>query len=266
MMNQPLMMRAAGGRAAITLISALATAGCVTPGDIQGVAGGLIPSVGSSSQTPNASASASDASLTPAERRMREQSRAFEKTVWEGVLVGGGAGAVAGGIYGAMHGGRAEDVLKGAAIGGAVGAAAGGLAGAYVAEKQKQYASKEDQLDAMIADVRKSNDATQALITSVRQVIAEDKRRLAAVRKQVSKGKATQTELAATRRRITDNQAVIAQASAGAKEKQSMFQGAERQYRQSHPGTSTAGMQKELDAYNKNIKTLDGLAKSVSVA
>ncbi|WP_295391800.1 glycine zipper domain-containing protein [uncultured Thiodictyon sp.] len=265
-MSRPLTIRETGP-ATIALIAALATAGCVTPGDIQGVAStatGWLPSGGGSSQTP--AQDASDASLTPAERRLREQSHAFQKTVWEGVLVGGGAGAVAGGIYGALHGGRAEDVLKGAAIGGAAGAAVGGLAGAYVAQKQKQYASKEDQLESMTADVRKTNAETQALITSVREVIAEDKRRLATVQKQVRKGQATQTELVAARRRIADNQAVVAQASSGAKEKQTMFQGAQRQYQKDHPGTSTAAMQQQLDAYNKNIKTLDGLAKSVSVA
>jgi hypothetical protein len=59
---------------------------------------------------------------------------------------------------------------------------------------------------------------------------------------------------------------VIAQASKGAREKQTMFQGAERQFKQENPGTDTAGMQRELDAYNNKLKTLDGLAGSVSVA
>jgi hypothetical protein len=45
-----------------------------------------------------------------------------------------------------------------------------------------------------------------------------------------------------------------------------MFQGAERQFRQDHPGTDTARMQRELDTYNKNLKTLDSLAQNVSVA
>ncbi|WP_295458263.1 hypothetical protein [uncultured Thiodictyon sp.] len=266
-MHRPIVVRSAAGAAVIALMGALTSTGCVTPGNIQGMAGtlpGWIPDAGSSSQT--SAQAASDASLTPAERRMREQSNAFQKTVWEGVLVGAGTGSVAGGLYGIIRGERAENVLKDAAIGAAAGAAAGGIAGTYVAHKQQQYASKEDQLDAMIADVRKSNEETQSLIASVRQVIAEDKRRLAAVQKQVRLGKATAAELSTTRRHIADNQAVVVRASSGAREKQTMFQEAERQYRQSHPGTDTARMQRELDTYNKNIKTLDGLAQSVSVA
>ncbi len=249
----------ASRRVLVVLVASALSAGCVTPGDIQGVSGAApswLSTMGGSS--PTAAQSASDESLTPAERRMREQSKAFQKTVWEGVLIGAGAGT----LWGVVQGDKAEDVLKKALIGGAV----GGLAGAYVAHKQKQYSSKEDQLDSMIADVRKSNEETQALIVSVREVIAEDKRRLAAVQTGVRKGQATQGELDSTRRRVAENKTVIAQASKGAREKQAMFQGAEKQYRQDNPGSDTARMQRELDAFNNNIKTLDGLAGSVSVA
>jgi hypothetical protein len=189
---------------------------------------------------------------------MRDQSRAFQKTVWEGVLIGAGVGT----LWGVIQGDKAKDVLTKAAIGGAV----GGLAGAYVAHKQKQYSNKEDQLNSMITDVRASNKETADFIASVRQVVDEDKRRLAAVEGRVRKGQATQEELQSTRRRVADNQKVIAQASKGAREKQTMFQGAERQYRQNNPGADTGGLQRELDAFNRNISTLDGLAQSVAVA
>jgi len=260
-MRRPLSMRLPGRRVTIALIAALSGAGCVTTGDIQGLSGiagagvGWLPSLGGGRTQPDDTA---EASLTPAERRMREQSRAFQKTVWEGALLGAGVGT----LYGVLRGERAQDVVKDALIGGAV----GGLAGVYVARKQQQYSSKEDQLDSMIADVRKSNDETQALIASVRAVIAEDQRRLAAVQTQVRKGQATAAALADTRSRIGDNQRIIAQASTGARDKQTLFRDAERRFRQDHPGTDTARMQRELDAYNNNIKTLDSLADSVSVA
>ncbi|WP_216644832.1 hypothetical protein [Candidatus Thiodictyon syntrophicum] len=259
-MRRPLLMRL-GGRVLITLTAALSGAGCVTPGDLQGAAGaasGWLPSIGSAQASRTPTDDTADASLTPAERRLREQSRAFQKTVWEGALIGAGAGT----LYGLLRRERAQDVVRDALIGGAV----GGLAGAYIAHKQQQYSGKEDQLDSMIADVRKSNEETQSLIVSVRQVIAEDKRRLAAVEQQVRKGQASQAQLVDTRRRLADNQRVVAQASSGAREKQTMFQGAERQFRQDHPGTDTARMQRELDTYNKNLKTLDSLAQNVSVA
>lgn len=256
-------------------------AGCVTTGDVidQSVAGAsdLISGVTAGSLPGSAAAADSAAGggpgragdgtgvqasaepdLTPEERRMREQSRAFQKTVWQGALIGAGAGA----LWGLLQGDDTRGVLTKAAIGGA----AGGLAGLYVAEKQKEFANQEDQLDAMIADVRQSNAKTEELIASARQVIAEDKRQLAAVQRRYRAGQATQAELAQTRRRIADNQAVIAQASSGAREQYQMFNGAEREFRQQNPGTDTGALQRELETYNQQIETLDGLADSVAVA
>jgi hypothetical protein len=251
------------GSIPIVLFCELIMSGCLSTGDLQGVAGsmagaasGWIPGSGGSALT--AASVEDEAALTPAERRMRQQSRAFQKTVWEGALIGASAGT----LYGVIRGERAQDVARDALIGGA----AGGLAGVYVAHLQQKYATKEDQLEAMTADVQKSNQETQAFIASVREVINEDQRRLAAVEQQVRKGQATQAQLQATRRQIAANGQVVAQASKGAREKASMFAGAERQYRKDHPGTDTARLQRELDGFNKNIKTLDGLAQSVSVA
>jgi formylglycine-generating enzyme required for sulfatase activity len=65
--------------------------------------------------------------LTTPERRMREQSRNFERTVWEGALIGAAGGA----LWGIIKRDETSDVLKKAAIGAAV----GGLAGAYIAHK-----------------------------------------------------------------------------------------------------------------------------------
>ncbi|HYN79544.1 MAG TPA: hypothetical protein VES73_17315, partial [Lamprocystis sp. (in: g-proteobacteria)] len=219
---------------------------------------GLGAITGGSGGDPAQTAGSLAAPLSPAEQRLRQQSQAFQRTVWEGALIGAGAGT----LWGVIQGDKPKDVLTKALVGGAV----GGLAGAYVASKQKAFSSREDQLDAMIADVRKSNQETEELITSVRQVIAEDKKRLAAVNNRYRKGQATQVEVADARRRISDNQKVIAQASTGARGKQSMFQGAERQFQQDNPGTDTGRMRRELDAYGKKLKTLDGLAGSVAVA
>lgn len=199
-----------------------------------------------------------DASLTPSEQQLRKQSQAFQKTVWEGVLIGASAGA----LLGIVQGKDTEGILKRALIGGAV----GGLAGAYIANKQKQYSDKEDQLDSMIADVHQSNKDTADLIASARQVVDEDKRRLASVQKRYKAGQATQSELNTTRKRAAENKAVVSEATKGAKEKYSMFEGAEREYRQQNPGTDTARLQSELRAYNQQIQTLDGVANTVSAA
>ncbi|WP_174284512.1 glycine zipper domain-containing protein [Thiocystis violascens] len=252
------MLKIAPGAVLGALVLGALAGGCVTPGDqlgnsvagatswIQGVGGGAVP------------AAAAEADLTPAERRLREQSRAFQKTVWEGVLIGAGAGT----LWGVIQGDKGSDLLKKALVGGAV----GGLAGAYIGHKQNQYSDKEDQLDSMIADVRQSNTETKELIASVRTVIAEDKRRLADVQKRYKKGQATDAEVAGVRQRIAANGSVVAQASKGAREKQGMFQGAEKTYRQQNPATDTARLQGEIQTFNRQIETLDGLASSISVA
>ncbi len=232
--------------------------GCVSTGDrvgesVSGAGSWMSGLTGGASTT-----AAPDSSLTPAEQRLRKQSQAFQKTVWEGVLIGASAGA----LLGIFQGKDTEGILKRALIGGAV----GGLAGAYVASKQKQYSDKEDQLDSMIADVQQSNKETEELIGSARQVLAEDKRRLASVRSRYKAGQASEADLTSTRSRVSENEAVVSQATKGAREKYSMFEGAEREYRQQNPGTDTAGLQKELRAYNQQIETLDGLANTVSAA
>lgn len=240
------------------LVVGVLTGGCVTPGGQVGDALTGVSSWMSGAASGTSSETAQDASLTPAERRMREQSKAFQKTVWEGVLIG----AAAGSIWGIVQGDKGSDVLKKALIGGAV----GGLAGAYIGHKQNQFSSKEDVLDSMTADVRKSNKETTELIASVREVIAEDKRRLADVQKRYKQGRATEAEVASTRKRISSNQAVVAQASKGAREKYQMFQGAEQEFRKQNPATSTVGLQTELKTYNSQIATLDGLAGSIAQA
>jgi hypothetical protein len=247
------------GRLTIALMSVLLTAGCVTTSGVDHSKTGTAPKSstdsGDNSQTP--AQTASPESLTPSERRMREQSNAFQKTVWQGALIGAGTTGLIAVLVG-------EETAMLASLFG--GGAAGGLSGSYVAHKQKQFSNKEDVLNSMIADVRKSNAETQEFIVSVREVIAEDQRRLAAVEQQVRKGQATQAELDNTRRRIADNKRIITQASQGARERQVMFQGAETIFHRNHPDSDTGGLQRELDAFNINIKTLESLAQSVSTA
>jgi uncharacterized membrane protein len=211
------------------------------------------------SQAERRSVSAAGAAqLTPAEERLRQQSRAFERTVWEGVLIGAGAGA----LWGALAGDDTKGILTKTAIGGAV----GGLAGAYIATKQREFASAEDQLDSMIADVRQSNSEAEALIASMRDVIAEDRRRLAAVERRVRAGQATEAELAAARTRAAANRVVARDAVAGAREQYSMFSSAERGFRAENPGVGTSELERELRTYRTQIETLDDLADSMTVA
>jgi hypothetical protein len=228
-------------------------------GEVIGGSGGSSYSgAGRDAETAARSLGTEDFQLTASERRMREQSRNFERTVWEGAMIGAAGGA----LWGVIRGDDTSGVFKKAAIGAAV----GGLAGAYVAHKQKQYSDKEDQLDSMIADVRDSNRNAEALIGSARDVVAEDKRRLSSVERQYKQGAATFEDLQQEKARIRANREVLTKASGGAKEKYSMFEGAKRGYENQNPGANTRKFETELDTYNEHIQTLDKLAMSISVA
>jgi hypothetical protein len=199
-----------------------------------------------------------EAELTPAERRLREQSRRFNRTVWEGVLAGASGGA----LLGWLTGDDTKDVLKGAAIGAVV----GGLAGAYVAQKQKQYSNREDQLDAMIADVRQSNRETKEYIETVRVVVAEDKRKLSAAREKYRKGRISKEELEAQKAAVAKNREIVAESVAGAREKADMFGGAEQQFAEQNPDIQTRELEQELETFNRQINTLDGIVGELDVA
>jgi hypothetical protein len=82
------------------------------------------------------------------------------RTQGEGTMVGAAAGALLGGLIGAATG-NSDDALVGAAIGAAVGGAAGYVYGTHVANQKEKYASREDWLDACIANVAKVNQETR---------------------------------------------------------------------------------------------------------
>ena len=75
-------------------------------------------------------------------------------------MLGVAAGALLGGLIGAATG-DSDDALVGAAIGAAVGGAAGYAYGTHVANQKEKYASREDWLDACIANVEKVNNETR---------------------------------------------------------------------------------------------------------
>ncbi|WP_058555558.1 hypothetical protein [Thiohalocapsa sp. ML1] len=201
---------------------------------------------------------ADEQTLTPAERRLRQQSEAFQRTVWEGALTGATAGSVLGGW---LVGG-----IRGAVAAGTAGGASGSLAGAYVARKQSAFATAEDQLEAMVADVRGSNRAAESLIASAREVIAQDRHTIAALEQRFRGGQATQAELESARRRGEANAVAVRNAVQGAGEKYEMFSGAERIYRTRNQTADTRDLKRELNAFRQQIGVLDGLVGSIDAA
>ena len=196
--------------------------------------------------------------LSPEEIQLRERARRFEMTVWQGVVIGG----VAGTLIGAVAGGDTQDAVGGAMIGGTL----GGIAGVYVASKQEQYADTEDQLESMTKDVRESNRETEALIASIRTVLAEDRRRLAAVEARVRSGQATEDALRQERARVWGNRKVIAQAAQDAGDRYRVFDIAGDRFQSKHPGVAAGDFDAALNDYKQNIDTLDEIADSLERA
>lgn len=117
--------------------------------------------------------------MTPAEKRLYEQSQDFNQTMVEGAV----AGVLVGALLGAAIGGK-----RGAAIGAGAGLAAGLGAGYMVAKQKENYATEEARLDSMVGDVKADNAKLQQLTASAREVIAQDRDRISHVQRELAAG------------------------------------------------------------------------------
>jgi len=188
------------------------------------------------------------AELTPAQQQMRSNADAFNRTVWGGVATGAVAGAVAGFLFGGD--------LKSALIGGAGGAVVGGLAGNYFAGKQQQYASKEAQLDAVIADLRQKNAEGEQLVASLETVVAEHRLVMAELN---TKYQAGTVDEATYRRRIDqigDDQRLINESIDSANEQLNTFQDTRTLVAQNEPAADLSEMDAELERMSASTQRL----------
>jgi uncharacterized protein YceH (UPF0502 family) len=64
----------------------------------------------------------------------------------------------------------------------------------YMDNQRSKYANAEDRLDATIADVRKDNQELQALSDTARSVIADDKRKIEQLKKDIASNKVQRTQ------------------------------------------------------------------------
>jgi archaellum component FlaC len=147
---------------------------------------------------------ASDRQLTPAEQRMREQASTYNQTMMEGALMGCAAGGLVGLLLSNSNN-QVENALMGCAAGGVL----GGGAGAYVADKQEAYANEEQQLDAMITDVRQENERLAGLVSATQDVIAADKERIGQIDRDLASGKITMEQAKMRMAAVDDNTAYL---------------------------------------------------------
>jgi outer membrane lipoprotein SlyB len=256
-------MRPIRFKTSTAVVVALACIGCVSEEEMQ--RDRPPPEVGGRFSIGGFSAPTSDhpygyeGELSAEELALRERSRRFDRTVWQGVLLG----AVAGTVIGAVAGGDAEDAVGGAIIGASLGA----IAGIYVASKQEQFADLEDQIESMTRDVRKSNEEAKALIASAKLVLAEARRRLVVVNRRLAEGKATQKVLQQERARAWGNRKVVEKAVQGGRDQQVVFESAKRSIvEKGAPASDTRALEAELQDYQRNLATLDEIAAQMGKA
>ncbi len=202
---------------------------------------------------------AGDRPLTASEQRMRDQAATYNQTMAEGALTGCAAGALAGILLGATASNqkKGKNALVGAAIGCAAGAVVGGGVGAYVADKQEKYATKELQLDSMIADVREENQRLAGLITAAQQVVAENKARIDEIDQQLAAGKITMEQAKTKMAAVDDNRSYLDSTLTELHKRRDTYAEAAKQTGAGTPKAKTDAMNTEIASMEKQIAQLE---------
>jgi hypothetical protein len=192
----------------------------------------------------------SSASYTPAEQRLRQQSRSFAETSGQACLSVGAAAAIAAYLL-SDRGNRGRN----AAIAGAAGCGVGMGVNYYVQNRRAQYANAEHRLQVMIRDIRRDNARLAQLVGTTRQVVAEDRRRIAQVD---AAYRAREVSLARARgelRAVEDNRDHLRQTLSALEKKEQDWRRISAIERSS--GSDTRGLDKEIQVLRGQISTLE---------
>lgn len=201
----------------------------------------------------NPAGRATTAAYTPAERRLRQESNLFSQTAMQGCL----AGAVAGALVGLLAT-RRENRGRGAMIGAAGGCAAGFAVNAYVQNQRGQYRNNEARINAMIADVRADNQKLAGMVSTTRSVIADDKRRIAAVNAQYLNQQISVDQARVELARVKENRALLNNTINNVKKRESDWNDIASIERQS--GVNTARLDAEIGQLQSKVETLEAEA------
>ena len=187
--------------------------------------------------------------LTETEKELHDQGDQFNKTVLQGAAVG----AIAGALLGALLGGDSQA----AAIGAVTGAAAGAAGGYHVAKKQQHYATEEDRINSMIADVSKDNQKLVTYITTTKKYIAESNLRIEEIKKQHASALITEEEIKDHVARLKNNRSRIAKSIESLKESRDQYQYALDEQRSVSNITKVAQLDSEISMLESNINTME---------
>lgn len=208
---------------------------------------------------PSTGVGASPASYTTAEKEMRNQAQPFSKTSLQACAAGAAAGAVLGLLVDSLQNDDRKNSRRDKVLIGAAGGCVAGMAtNVYVQNKRNQYQDNEARINAMIADVREDNERLSDLVATTRDVIADDKRRIAEVNRQVRNKEISAAQARAELSRVKENRRLLGNTIDGVKQRQADWTEISKIEKQA--GANTAGLDAEIARLEKKRVALEAEA------
>lgn len=189
---------------------------------------------------------------TPDEERLYQQAETYERTVGEGCAVGTALGALVGAL---ACSGRNRGAC--AAMGAVAGAGLGCGAGVWMAKTQQRHVLTEQDLDAMIGDLREENANVAGLVRSATRVIAADKARIDRIDRDLAAGIITRDRARREMARVDGNRAYLEKTLASLRRQQGEWEEAAYRARGQGYRWQTAAIDQELDTLEMQIDDLE---------
>lgn len=236
-------------RWAVPVLGIALLPGCTTTGGRPGITNPLSGAAGTTTTV-----GAIDPSLlTPAQREMRDRNEKLKETVMEGVLIGAAAGAVIGAV---MTGSG-----RGAVVGGLIGSGVGYLAGSAVAEMQGEEGKKLDTIEALTAAMRTKNSEAQQAIAGIEAVIAEDKKKIALLNRQLKSKKIDRAKYEQELSVVRADQEEIRAAAANMGKQVGSFEASLAEHRKKDEAAISKDVEKAMSDMKKSNERLKAVSE-----
>ncbi len=188
--------------------------------------------------------------LTPAERQLRAESNSYAYTASQACLSVGAVAAVATYLLS-----DPRNRGRNAAIAGAAGCGAGMGVNHYVQTQRAQYANDEQRLQVMIMDVRQDNERLERLVGTTKQVVADDRRRIARIDAAYQSKQISIAQARSEMRAVLDNRDHLRQTLDALRDKESEWKKVSIYERQA--GSDTRALDAEILELRRKIQTIE---------
>ncbi|MCF1958131.1 hypothetical protein L1K40_26515, partial [Escherichia coli] len=127
-------------------------------------------------------------------------------------------------------------------------------ANAYLDNKRQNYATKEEMLNSMIADIRNENQRLQSASNTAKAVIADDKKAIAKIQQEMKQQRLNKEAAEKQLKGIDANIAALRSRLADMKKREGEWRDIAAQSRQD--GLKTAQLDKQIDGMKKQVTSL----------